>query len=218
MAPAVLLDLYDTLAWIDWPTAGARRAQLAERAGVDPACLAERRRRWDQARSQGRLGPPTEELRRLLAGCGRDAGDELLAELVELDADIWRHCLRLYDDVLPTLDELRGRGCRLGLVSNCSWPTRPAIEHAGLTGRMDTVVLSCEVGMTKPDPALLRLALERLGAEAAGAVFVDDTGLYLDAGRELGLRTVQIHRSGAARADHHEAIADLRELASLLAG
>jgi putative hydrolase of the HAD superfamily len=209
---AVLLDLYDTLAAIGSDVVAAGRRRGAELAGVDPACLLERWTGTVDARSVGGLGSPSEEVRHLLAACsGPAAGDDVVDEIVRLEAVTWRSGARLYDDVLPALDALRRDGRRLALVSNCSWQTAGVVEATGLAGEVDVVVLSFEVGLLKPDPAILRLALERLGADPARSALVDDVSANLDAARALGMATVLMDRSdrAASPAPAHPAVRDL---------
>jgi putative hydrolase of the HAD superfamily len=52
---------------------------------------------------------------------------------------------------------------------------RHKFAGTGLAACFDTVVISGEVGMGKPDPALFTLALDRLGAAAGGSVMVGDS-------------------------------------------
>ena len=61
---------------------------------------------------------------------------------------------------------------------------------------VDTVVLSCEVGWLKPEPAILEAALERLGVPPEKALLVDDLPSNLDAAASLGLQTVLMARPG----------------------
>ncbi|MCC9310024.1 HAD family phosphatase [Kitasatospora sp. RB6PN24] len=76
---------------------------------------------------------------------------------------------------------------RTAIVSN-AWPSmRPALQHAGLLDLVDAVVLSCEVGCAKPDPRIYELALHRLAAAPADALFIDDTPGHVTAARALGL-------------------------------
>lgn len=51
----------------------------------------------------------------------------------------------------------------------------------------DDVISSAEVGLAKPDPAIYRLALERLGVEAGEAIFVDDLARNTEAAESIGL-------------------------------
>ncbi|MFE3654464.1 HAD-IA family hydrolase [Streptomyces sp. NPDC059101] len=90
-------------------------------------------------------------------------------------------------DLLAGVRALRGRA-RTVLVSN-AWPElRPALAAAGVLDAVDGTVLSCEVGLAKPDPRIYALALRRAGAaDPARALFVDDTAGHVGAARALGM-------------------------------
>ena len=89
------------------------------------------------------------------------------------------------------------------------------IDAWGLDGHLDAVVLSCEVGLVKPDPAIFALALRRLGGEPARAVLVDDVVEYLDAAARLGVRTRRMARASRPEAGPHRVVSSL---GGLLAG
>jgi len=60
-----------------------------------------------------------------------------------------------------------------------------------LEARFDAVVISCEIGLAKPDPRIFRLCLERLGLPAAAALFVDDRADNVEGAAAVGLQTLQ---------------------------
>jgi epoxide hydrolase-like predicted phosphatase len=86
---------------------------------------------------------------------------------------------------------LRGR-YRTGLLSNtsASQPQR-LVQRYNLEGLFDVVVLSAAVGLAKPDPAIYRLALQRLGAAPEATVFVDDYEPNVAAAAEQGIQGVR---------------------------
>jgi epoxide hydrolase-like predicted phosphatase len=85
---------------------------------------------------------------------------------------------------------LRGR-YRLGLLSNAS-DSAPQLLHQrfGLDGLFDVEVISALVSLAKPDPAIYRLALERLGVAPEAAVFVDDYQPNVAAAAALGIHGI----------------------------
>jgi epoxide hydrolase-like predicted phosphatase len=84
----------------------------------------------------------------------------------------------------------RRAGLRTGLLSN-SWGNEYPRE--GWDEMFDAIVISGEVGMRKPEPAIFRHALELLGAMADETVFVDDLRVNVLAAAELGL--VGVHHT-----------------------
>jgi epoxide hydrolase-like predicted phosphatase len=99
---------------------------------------------------------------------------------------------------------LRGR-YRLGLLSNAS-DAGPQLMHEryGLDALFDVEVISALVGLAKPDPAIYRLTLERLGAPPEATIFVDDYEPNVAAAAALGIHG--IHFAG-----YEALIAALRE-------
>lgn len=71
----------------------------------------------------------------------------------------------------------------------------------GIMRRFADIVVSGTEGITKPDPAIYRLACSRLGIEPAQAVFVDDTRANAEAATAAGLTGVHFTSSGQLRDD-----------------
>ena len=105
--------------------------------------------------------------------------------------------VHLWEDSLPTLRELRARGLRTAIVSNCDHSTRPIVDELGLEREADAVVLSFEVGVAKPDAGIYQAALDALGARPEEAVFVDDQAAYCDGAEAIGIRSFLILRDDA---------------------
>jgi len=103
---------------------------------------------------------------------------------------------RVYDDVVETLDRLRRRGLRLGVVSNWDSRLRGIAEGLGLAARVDFLVISAEAGVRKPDPGIFRLALEKAGVRPEEALHVGDLAEEDVLGAQrAGVRAALIERS-----------------------
>ncbi len=88
------------------------------------------------------------------------------------------------------LRRLRNR-YRLGLVSNFYGNVRTLCEEAGLAPALDVILDSALLGMSKPDPAIFRAALERLQLPAEKAVCVGDSfERDVIPARALGMKTI----------------------------
>jgi HAD superfamily hydrolase (TIGR01509 family) len=134
-------------------------------------------------------------VRRLLAEFGIDLSDEELATFLEAEHAAWGPARQLASTTHALLDSLRARRLKLGLVSNSAdpvWLLERDLEQLGIAERLDVAVFSSGVGVRKPHPRIFETALERLGVEAAAAMFVGDM-LYHDirGASELGMTTVQ---------------------------
>ncbi len=107
----------------------------------------------------------------------------------------WEHAhnFDIYEDVLPTFADLRGRGLLIGLVSNTGRDLEAFVRHHGL--EVDAAVSSGAHGKTKPHPAIFETALERLGVAAATAVMVGDSVEDdVEGARAAGMRGVLLDR------------------------
>src|SRR3954453_10447465 len=97
---------------------------------------------------------------RIIEGMG-GAGDTYACAVEMTRAWEHAHHFDLFDDVLPTLDALRGRGLRLGLLSNTARALELFVQHHNLA--VDAVLTSRLHGKTKPHEAIFLRMLELLG-------------------------------------------------------
>jgi putative hydrolase of the HAD superfamily len=115
-----------------------------------------------------------EKLPAFLRGQGVD-DEPLIASAQEIFRRDWFRRLVLFDDAVQTLKALRPR-FKLGLVTNGPSRTqRPKIEQFQLIDYLDLLIVSEEVGVSKPDPAIFAIALERLAVVPSEALFVGDS-------------------------------------------
>lgn len=111
--------------------------------------------------------------------------------------------LRLEEEMLELVRRARAAGYKTALLSN-SWGTG-LYPHELLNELFDVIVISGEVGLRKPDPAIFELTTERLGLEAAECVFVDDHPGHLKSAVEAGMTSV-LHRSPRETIEELEAL------------
>jgi HAD superfamily hydrolase (TIGR01509 family) len=208
----VLLDLYDTIAWTDWD---AHAASVAARLGVPVRRLLAAYDQTRESRATGRLGSIAADLGALATACGLTLAPAALAEFAAAEASDLIRNVHLYDDTLPVLRRLRAAGTRLGIISNCDLSTRLVVDALALEREVDALVLSCEVGSHKPQPAIFQTTLARLSARPGDCLFVDDQPAYLDGAAALGMRTRRILRGSPDPEDRpspHPVITSLSEL------
>jgi epoxide hydrolase-like predicted phosphatase len=155
-----------------------------ERAGLDPNALATAFRHDTEARralidfETGKLDD--EAFEALLAARLGVAPEGLIVDLfggIEPERDM-----------LAAVAAAKAAGVRTGLVSN-SWG-RTTYDRTGWDALFDIAVISGELGIRKPDPAIYAMAAERLGLEPTEIVFVDDLPHNLQPAREAGMAVV----------------------------
>ena len=108
-------------------------------------------------------------------------------------------------DMIAAVAAAKAAGIRTALLSN-SWGAT-TYDRSGWDELFDETVISGEVGIRKPDPAIYAMASERLGVAPQETVFVDDLEHNLAPAREVGMAVVH----------HVEAARTIAELERLLA-
>lgn len=210
MIKAVFFDLYYTVVTYD-PPREETEAQTLQEFGIDvkpevfsrPLAVADDYIYQEMSRSpiskrsrEEQLALFVEYQRILLKEAGVAADDKMLLSLVGKMQQAAKK-LVLYDDVLPTMTELKGKGLTLGLISNIDHDIAPLLDELGLSTLLQVVVTSQEVGFTKPQPEIFREASRRAGVEAAEAVFVGDQYQIDVVGAErAGMKGILLDRSG----------------------
>ena len=116
----------------------------------------------------------------------------------------------LSEPMVGLVHELKENGLRIGILTNNVREFRewwwPLMDFPSV---FDTIVDSHEVAMRKPNPAIYRLTMDRLGAEPARTAFLDDLQANVDAAGAVGMHGILVEE------DQTSAIARARALAGL---
>ncbi len=198
---SVIFDVHSTL--IDqgdvdaWLTLALERSQLSLPDDQQAAVAAYLDRVWENAR----VFDPNSE-RDLSSEAHQRVFHQLLAQGPSIPADLstalyatmlgtWR----AYDDAVPTLRALKDLGTRIALLSNAEPALRSVIDREGLGALADAVVLSCDIGVVKPNLAAFTAALESIDSTPGQTLMVGDSGNDDVGGTALGLRTLILPRT-----------------------
>ena len=106
----------------------------------------------------------------------------------------------------------------VGMITN--GPTdiqRPKIELLKIAAHFPVIVVSGDVGVWKPDPAIFEIALERCGCDASDAIYVGDSAHHdIPGAHAAGMRAVWINRAGRHWTGVEPPDAEIRDLYELL--
>jgi FMN phosphatase YigB (HAD superfamily) len=102
------------------------------------------------------------------------------------NAVLWRP----FSDAMSVLRALSAHGIAIGVVSNIGWNVRPTLEVNHMTGFVDVVVQSFEVGAVKPGPEPFAAALEQLQVEADRTLMVGDNWATDGGAQAAGITTL----------------------------
>lgn len=184
---AVIFDAGGTLVRLDFEWMSE---WLAARGHVVPAARLRRgevegRRRYDASAAAPRSSDAPQPLghrgdaRMYLLGMLADAGVPAPLQREAVEAFIARQAgpgiwTRPMEGARAAIDEVRAQGLRTAVVSNSDGRAEQHLRDCGVLEGIEFVVDSELVGVEKPDPAILRIALERLDVPASRAVYVGD--------------------------------------------
>lgn len=151
-----------------------------------------------------------------------DLEPEQLEALAEAYMEGIQSIVSPLEGAVETLEALRDRGLRIGLISNTLWEGRyhrSDLDRWGLTPYLEVLVFSADVEAWKPFGAVFQHALDALELAPEEAVYVGDS-LYFDVygAQQAGLRGVWIEQERGDLPDGIEVTPDatIRQLPELL--
>lgn len=189
---AILFDLFNTLISGADDERAATVRQMGADLGVDPEKFVELMVEVWRDRMTGALGDLAAQCRTLAQRLGGDPADAQVAAAVERRLAYARRSMVVPPETLEVLAELRAAGWGLGIVSNCTQDSGVVLAELPLAAAVDTIVLSYEVQVAKPDPRIYEKACGALGVKPTGCVYVGDgADRELYGAWALGMRVYQ---------------------------
>ncbi len=168
----VLFDLWNTLIY-NIPQA-ASLGKLSERLEVEPNVLWGGWRKYAEAALRGKIDSGEERARLVLTDLNLPL--EKAGWLAEYERENRTSDVHFFPGVEQMLTELHQRGYKTAVVSNTSYLARPVVERLDIKSKLDEVILSCDVGLIKPEVEIYQLAASRLGLKTEECLFVGDGG------------------------------------------
>jgi HAD superfamily hydrolase (TIGR01509 family) len=92
------------------------------------------------------------------------------------------------DGAFEVVRALRARGLEVAVVSNWDIGLTEQLERLGVASLFTAIVTTAEAGAPKPEPAVFRLALEKLEVDAGRALHIGDESGDEDGARAAGMQ------------------------------
>jgi putative hydrolase of the HAD superfamily len=154
-----------------------------------------------------------ERFRRLLGAVGAPLEEEAAAAIATLYRDSYRTVRRAIAGAAALLGAIE-RHASIAIVSNnLLEEQQDKLKTCGLDRFVDVLVVSEEAGVSKPDPAIFRIALERLRVLPAEAVMVGDSWQAdIEGARAAGVHAIWFNPLGTPAPPGDAAVAELASL------
>jgi YjjG family noncanonical pyrimidine nucleotidase len=154
-----------------------------------------------------------ERFRRLFAAAGVDADADLLRGVAAAYRAEYLRVRRPVPGARALVTALKSR-VMIGIVSNnLLEEQQQKVTDCGLDDCVDALVVSEEAGVSKPDPAIFQIALERLGCRSDEAVMIGDSWTAdIEGARRAGIRPIWFNRTGRPAS---EPLGDVTEIVAL---
>jgi putative hydrolase of the HAD superfamily len=204
---AVLFDLYGTLvltherpeAWDAWQR---RLIEFTQSLGGDSKSpeaskLLEHFWQGDDKPAASRMTIFEYRISAFIENLGLKATASAITEIAGELCETWQG----YLDVDPVANDVIGRLAQsfvVGLVTNFDHPphVHRTLDAHGLGGKFETIVVSAEEGIKKPDPEILRRACINISCDPVDALYVGDSLVDYQAAIGAGIVPVIIRREG----------------------
>jgi putative hydrolase of the HAD superfamily len=119
--------------------------------------------------------------------------DELFEGIYERFAE--PHAWRIFDDVFPTLEQLKREGMRLGVISNWDERLHPLLKKLKLTPWFEVVIVSSAVGAHKPDARIFSAAAKAFDLRPYSILHIGDSSREdIDGAQIAGFHAEKINR------------------------
>lgn len=147
----------------------------------------------------------TKDLKELMAekiGCSNTAMEALLQHVVI--------SLRPVPEVVELLQQLKGLGYKILALSNMPNDIfRSLLEEHSFWQLFDDIIISGQIKLMKPDPAIFKFVLDKHQLSANECIFLDDSQANVAQARAMGINTIKV-------INFQQAIDDLRDLLGIV--
>ncbi len=116
-----------------------------------------------------------ERFRQLFSLCGQNVPTKIVEDAAARYREVHQTTRRPVPGVIPLLRNLRSRVKVAVVTNNLVAEQRDKLQYCGLDTLIDALVVSEEVGVAKPEPAIFEAALSRTGCRAGEAVMIGDS-------------------------------------------
>ena len=125
--------------------------------------------------------------------------------------------LLLFEDVLPTLTQLKKHHLKIGIITNNRQNIIELTKKLKIHTFLNVIVRSCDVGFEKPHPKIFKTALNKLKIPANKTLHIGDQPLSdLQGAKQVGITPILLDREKTSEIKVFPIINSLIEIETLL--
>jgi len=191
---AVIFDLFGTL--VDTSSRSAYASVLRKMAAVLKVPHDEFVQLWFDTfphRTTGKLSSPEANIQFICDELKMQCNAVQVKEAIGIRLQFVVQSLEPRKDSVAVLREIKRRGMKIGLISDCSWEVPALWGNIALAGLVDVPLFSCSIGMKKPDPRIYKQSTDMLGVHPKDCIYVGDgSSNELNGAKKAGMFPVMI--------------------------
>lgn len=118
---------------------------------------------------------------------------ELFERIITKRKQSKKECFEhIHPEIIPLFLKLKKMGIKIGLITNCYFEERDVINNSIFMDYFDSVCMSCEMRVKKPDIQIFKKCMNDLDVVAEECIYVGDGGSFeLETARSLGMHPLQ---------------------------
>lgn len=193
MIKAFLIDLFDTLVFIKESEYRSWRSEMADFLHAPHDKFLEVWWEYTTDRFLGKIENVPEMIGIMASRFNVTLSKDEIEQISKRELEKLVEISNLYPGTKETLDKMRQDGFLLALVSNASSGVRNIIQALDIERCFDAIILSCEVGVAKPDEKIYEIAMAQLSVSPSECIFIGDGACQeLDGANRAGIKTIRI--------------------------
>jgi phosphoglycolate phosphatase len=133
---------------------------------------------------------------------GEERVPQTLALFRKKYGEVFRTHTHLLPDVREVVGSLQGRGIQLAVATNkLGRFSRAIFEHFGMEKMFAVILGDGDVSQNKPDPEMLYQAMDKMGVVKEESIFVGDSVIDIQTGKNAGIRVFAVPTGNTDRED-----------------
>ena len=190
MIRAVIFDMFETLiTHFEGPVYMAK--QIANDIGITEQKF---REIWDTTDDDRTLGKRTleeviEEVLKVNNCYSAELFERIITKRKLSKIECFEH---IHPEIIPLFTTLKEMNLKIGLITNCYFEERDVIKNSIFFDYFDSVCMSCELGVKKPDVEIFQRCMSELAVVPEECLYIGDGGSFeLETAKSLGMHPLQ---------------------------